>query len=302
MNLLDRLAGLELIVVTGKGGVGKSTLTAALGRLLARRGRHTLLLEIDPRESLFRLLDVPPSGGEFQRVDDLLHVQNLSPARVLDEVVREQLHIELLSRRVLASPIYRHFTEAAPGLKEVAALEHAQRVVQGRAGSKAPPVDIVVLDAPATGHGVSLLTAPQLVADVIHDGPFGRMGAEVASFVADPQRCGIVLATAAEEMPVQEAVELIESLTEQLARSPELVIVNGLYPGPVSDDEQRSTAPALQLWRRRRRVNERELRRLDAAWRGPRVELPLLPLDSGCELAETLGDALAGKLVERSWS
>ncbi|NIM00260.1 MAG: AAA family ATPase, partial [Acidobacteria bacterium] len=95
---------MELIVVTGKGGVGKSTLTAALGRLLARRGRHTLLLEIDPRESLFRLLDVEPSGGEFQRVDDLLHVQNLGLASVLDEVVREQLHLELLSRRVLASP------------------------------------------------------------------------------------------------------------------------------------------------------------------------------------------------------
>jgi anion-transporting ArsA/GET3 family ATPase len=303
MTLLDRLAGLELIVVTGKGGVGKSTLAAALGRVLARRGRRTLLLEIDPRESLFRLLGVPPSGGEFQRVDDRLFVQNLSPRAVLDEVVREQLRLDLLSRRLLASPIYKHFAEAAPGLKEVAALGHALRVVRGDAGGTAPEVDLVVLDAPATGHGVSLLAAPQLVADVIHDGPFARMGAELATFISNAESCGIVLAAAAEEMPVQEAIELIESLAERLSRRPELLVVNGLYPGPASDTVDHSTDATLELWQRRRRVNDRELRRLDECWRGPRVELPLLPLESGVELVDTIGDALEGELeTRRPWS
>ena len=92
MNLLDRLAALELIVVTGKGGVGKSTLTAALGRVLARRGRHTLLLEIDPRESLFRLLDVPPSGGEFQRALLARALIRRPQLLVLDEPVQGVEH------------------------------------------------------------------------------------------------------------------------------------------------------------------------------------------------------------------
>ncbi len=87
MTLLERLASLELIVVTGKGGVGKSTLAAVLGRTLSRQRRRTLVLEIDPRESLYPLFDVPPSGGEIERVDSYLSIQNLSLREALDQVV-----------------------------------------------------------------------------------------------------------------------------------------------------------------------------------------------------------------------
>ena len=300
---MDRLAALKLLVVTGKGGVGKSTLAAALGLALARRGKRTLLLEIDPRESLYQLLDVPPTGGQFERVLDGLWVQNLSPRDVLDQVVRERLHIEMLAKRLLKSPIYRHFAEAAPGLKEVAALGHALRVIRGHAGSAAPQVDLVVLDAPATGHGVSMLAAPSLVADVIHDGPFGHMGGELASFIANRERCGILLAAAAEEMPVQEALELIESLAERLDRRPEVLMVNALYPEPSPGEARSSDDPTLDLWLRRRGINDRELGRLAQAWHGPSVELPLLPLDRGRQLAETLSHALEGELeTQSSWN
>jgi len=291
VNLLERLAGLKLLVVTGKGGVGKSALTAALGRALERIGRRVLLLEIDPRESLYQLLDVPPSGGEFARVRDGLYIQNLSPRAVLDEVLRERVGIDLISRRVLASPIYTHFAEAAPGLKEVAALAHALRVVQGRTG---PEVDLVVLDAPATGHGVSMLKAPQLVADVIGEGPIGQMGAELARFIADAESCGILVATAAEEMPVQEALELIASLARRLDRRPEALLVNAVYP-EVGETEAAGD-PAVELWIRRRRVNERQLARLTDSWRGPCLELPFLPLDRGVELSDRLGHLLQDEL------
>ncbi len=303
MTLMDRLAALKLVVVTGKGGVGKSTLTAALGLALARRGRRTLLLEVDPRESLYQLLDVPPSGGQYERVTDALFVQNLDPRAVLDQVVRERVQIEMVARRVLSSTIYEHFAESAPGLKEVAVLVHALRVMRGEAASQAPDVDVVVLDAPATGHGVSLLAAPGLVAEVIHDGPFGRMGTELAAFVSDRERCGIVLATAAEEMPVQEAIELIEAMADRLDRRPEAVVVNALYPGPADGGREPADDPALELWIRRRRVNDRELRRLAAAWEGPRVELPLLALGRGGELAGTLSHTLQDALeAQAPWS
>lgn len=299
MTLMERLASLKLVVVTGKGGVGKSTLVAALGLALGRLGKRTLLLEIDPRESLYQLLDLPPTGGEFARVSDRLFIQNLSPRAVLDQVVRERLRVEILTKRLLSSSIYRHFAEAAPGLKEVAALAHALRVVNGLAGKEAPEVDLVVLDAPATGHGVSMLAAPGLVADVIHDGPFGRMGSELAAIVRDPEHTGILLATAAEEMPVQEAIELIDSLAERIERRPELVVVNALYPEPAADEAQASGDPTLDLWLRRRSINDRELSRLADAWHGPRVELPLLPLDRGAELALALSHALQEELEAR---
>ena len=296
---LSALGSRRLLVVTGKGGVGKSTLAAALGLVLARAGRRVLLLELDPRESLYQLLDVDPSGGEIVRVLPGLFLQNLQPRTVLDAIVREQLGIELLSRRVLASAVYQHFAEGAPGLKELAVLGHVLRIVRGLAGVTVPAVDLVVLDAPATGHGLSMLAAPQLVSEVIHDGPFGRLSRELAEFIADPAQCGIVVATVAEEMPVQEAIELIAALDERMARAPELVLINGLYPEPAADAAPAAhDDPVSELWLRRRRVNDRELERLDAVWRGPRLKLPMLALDRGPELVAALEERLEAGLAE----
>lgn len=292
--LRSRLASRQLLVVTGKGGVGKSTLAAALGLSLARSGTRVLLLEADPRESLYPLLGVEPSGGKVVPVLPGLFVQNLRPQDVLDRIVREQLGIELISRRVLASPVYRQFAEGAPGLKEIAILGHALRVVRGLDRDGLPEVDLVILDAPATGHGVSLLAAPTLVAEVIHDGPFARMGSELATFIGNAERCAVLLATLAEEMPVQEAIELIATLDRRLDRRPELVLVNALYPRL---DESAGKGELVELWRRRREVNDRELARLEQAWSGPRIDLPLLPLDRGPELLAALSERLDRMLV-----
>lgn len=297
---LSALSERKLLVVTGKGGVGKSTLSAALGLVLTRLGKRVLLLELDPRESLYQLLDVPPSGGRIVQVLQGLYLQNLQPRSVLDAVVREQIGIELLWRRVLASPVYQHFAEGAPGLKELAVLGHVVRLIRGRAGDEMPDVDLVVLDAPATGHGLSLLAAPQLISDVIQDGPFGRMGRELAQFVADPARCGIVVATQAEEMPVQEAIELIEALEKRLSRKPELVLVNSLYPeaDPESDVAAVADDPLLGLWLRRRRVNDREIERLSDVWHGPRLDLPMVPLNRGPDLVAALEERIEAGLAE----
>ncbi len=230
MDRLARLAGFQLLVVTGKGGVGKSAVAASLGRLLARAGRQVLVLEVDPRENLHQMLGVAPSGGAVVAAGGGLWVQNLKPGQVLDDIVRERLKIEMLARRVLASPIYQQFSAGAPGLAELAILGHALRLLRRAGDPAAPRLDLVVLDAPATGHGVRLLTAPRLVADVIHGGPFGALAGELAAFVADPGRCGIVVVTQAEEMPVEEALDLRQALGRQLDRQPELLVVNGLYP------------------------------------------------------------------------
>jgi anion-transporting ArsA/GET3 family ATPase len=293
VGLLSRLEKLQLIVVTGKGGVGKSTVSAALGALLANRGRTVLLIEVDPRENLHQLLDTEPSGGDIVEAASRLYLQHLDPRRLLDDLVREKLKVGALVRKVLSSPVHLHFTEGAPGLKQTAVFGRALRLVEGHG----PPVlrrpDLVILDAPASGHGIAWMSAPQLVSDVISSGPIGAMAAEIAGFLEDRSRFGSVVVTTAEEMPVLESVELIEAMDARLGRQPELVVVNAVYP-PLPARAGRDAA--TRLWARRRAVNEHELARLEERWRGPMVEIPMQPIDAGPLLVGVVGEHLARAL------
>lgn len=288
---IQRLATLQLIVITGKGGVGKSVVAAALGSLLAARRKQVLMVEVDPRESLHQLLGVDPSGGDVVEVAPRLQVQHLTPRVILDDLVREKLKIGVLVRRVLSSPIHRHFTEGAPGLKEAAVFGRALRLLQGHVPRGMARPDIVILDAPASGHSVAWMEAPQLVSDVIQSGPIGQMAAEVSSFLRDERRAGMVVVAAAEEMPVSESLELLEHLGTRLDRRPELVVVNGVYP-PLPAAELDEDDPGNRLWRNRRELNDRELARLRAAWDGALIELPLLPIEPGPSLVGTLARRL----------
>ncbi len=297
MSLIDRLAARRLVVVTGKGGVGKSLTSAALGRILAGCGRRVLLMEVDPRESLHELAGVAPSGGEVIEVSPGVRLQNLQPVRVLETVVREHLKLDMLVRRVTGSPVFTHFVDAAPGLKELAVLGHAYRLVRGHTRFPGGPPDLVVLDAPATGHGVSMLGAPTAAAHVITDGPFAHMASELAAFVGDASQTAIVVVTLAEEMPVQEALELRAALAASLARAPDLLVVNGLFP-PFDASDSTALGPALaDLWKKRRAINDRELSRLDARWPGPRAELPLVPVARGPSLVAAIVSPLSRALA-----
>jgi len=293
----DRLARRRLIVVTGKGGVGKTALSAALGRLLLQRGKRVLLLEVDPRESLFQMLEVPPSGGQIVPAGDGLYLQHLRPRDVLEDIVRDRLPFEMLTRRVLASPVFHHFVEGAPGLEELAVLGHALRMMTGEFGAPDLRPDVVVLDAPATGHGVSLLQAPLLVSDVIHHGPLGRLAVRLAEFVADREQAGVVIVTLAEEMPVHEALQLRAMLRDELHRRPELLVVNALYPDGAGErpDDERETR-LRELLARRRELNLRELGRLERRWNGPMARLEMLPLERGVRLVDAMAERLGRSL------
>jgi len=279
---LDRLAGRKLVVVTGKGGTGKTTLAAVLGRLMAGRGKRVLLLEVDPRESLHQALGTEPSGGAVVPAGGGLWIQNLQPAAVIEALVHEKVPIPFLARKITESVGYRQFVDGAPGLKETALLGHAYRILEGKRSS-----DMVIVDAPATGHGATMLAAPGLLAQAAKGGQLGAMAAELAAYLADGSRCGVMLTTLAEEMPVQETLELIERLRAGQDLRPDLVVVNGMYPELCGADR----GPGL--WQARRLLNEAELARLTAAWDGPLAELPLLPLDRGPALVAALAPLLA---------
>lgn len=288
---IAELAERGFVVVTGKGGVGKSAVAATLGRAVSAGGRRTLVIEVDPRENLHQLLGTAPSGGEILEAGGGLFIQHLKPRAVVDQVIEERVRLSAVTRRVEASPVYQHFVDGCPGLKEMAVLEHARRLLREHR------FETVILDAPATGHGVSLLRAPLVVAEAVGDGPFGRLAADVAELVAEPARCAVVVVTQAEEMPVHEALQLATMLDEQLKREPDLLVVNALYPPLPRDGDQAPAEPdaLMDLWRRRRAVNRRELERLAATWPGPMVGLPLLPVERGTELVAALERCLGSE-------
>ena len=296
MAVLGRLEQLQLIVVTGKGGVGKSTISAALGAMLANRGRKVLLVEVDPRENLHLLLDTPPSGGEIVEAAANLWVQHLEPRKLLDDLVMEKLKVAPLVRKVLSSPVHLHFTEGAPGLKQTAVFGRALRLVEGHGPRQLRRPDVVILDAPASGHGIAWMTAPHLVSDVISSGPIGNMATEIAAFLENTSRFGSIVATTAEEMPVQESLELIAAMEDRLDRRPEIVVVNAVYP-PLPARARRDES--TRLWARRRAVNEHELARLAERWDGPIAEVPLEPIDAGPALVGVVGEHLTREIEGR---
>lgn len=287
----DFLETFRLLVVTGKGGTGKSVVSAALARRLAGPHRTVWLLEADPRESLHALVGTPPSGGRPISVEANLILQNLSPTHVVDEVVRHKLRVGALARRVLSSPIYRTFVEAAPGLWETAVLGRIERLLAGHDHDTLPPPDMVVLDAPATGHGLSLLTAPRLVAETLSAGPVAAVAHTISSLVEDSTATGIVVVSTAEEMSVSETLELIEGCRQKLSRPPAAVVLNRLLPA--GDPRSCNLPPAVaRLWMSRQEGEARETRRLEASWHGPLLALPLLAEQAGPELTSRLAQAL----------
>lgn len=291
MRPLATVATGELLLATGKGGVGKSVVAAALARQLARQGRRVLLLEVDPRESLHQLAGVAPSGGAPVPVVDRLVLQSLRPRQIVDGEIGARLPFGWLARRVLASPIYQHFVDGAPGLEELAVLEHVRRSLEGE-------FDHVVVDAAASGHALAQLRAPRLVAEAVRSGPFSRLAARLSALVADPRRTRVVLVARLEEMAVDETLELAATLRAELDVRPALLVVNQVIVGE-SSAPSADEAPALRLWRRRLALQERQRARLREGWDGgARLELPWLALPRGPELMEALSHRFGEEAVE----
>ena len=271
------MSGARLLIVTGKGGVGKSVVAAALARRAAQEGQRTLLVEVDPRETQHQILGVAPSGGERVTVTDRLELESLSPRTVVDREIASRVAVRFLAGRVLASPIYRHFVDGAPGLKELAVLERLRLAL-------ADGFDLAVLDAAASGHLLTQLEAPRLVAQAVRSGPLHEIAARLAELVADSRRTSVLLVTQPEEMPIEETFELAEGLAARLELGVRGLFVNQVLPLFPADGEGRPEA----LWRARRELQEEQLARLARDWRGPLWELPWFAHERGPRLVEVL--------------
>jgi anion-transporting ArsA/GET3 family ATPase len=204
--ILDRLLDKRLLLVSGKGGVGKSVAGAALAVAAVERGRRTLLIEVDAPLEAARYLGGGDAGGTVKELRPGLSTVNLSAAAVMDEYVRRVVRLELLANRILESPIYRRFFAAAPGLPELMVLGKIMSLEEERLRwSRRPRYDLLIVDAPSTGHGLTFLKVPLAASAAVPVGPIGSNARRILALLRDPARCALVIVSNPEEMAVVEA-------------------------------------------------------------------------------------------------
>jgi len=237
--LLDSLFSRRLVILSGKGGVGKSTVGAALCLAARHRGRRVLLVEVAAPLEAARLLRGTPSRGRETEVLPGFWSVNLDPKAAMDEYVRHVVKVEMLARRILDSPIYHRFLTAAPGLKELMVLGKIMMLEDARARFSHKPVwDLIVVDAPATGHGLVFLKVPLAASSAVPIGPVGANARRILDLIRDPGRTALVVVSIPEEMAVVEALQFRELAQEELQIEPAAFVLNACHERRFSDAEE----------------------------------------------------------------
>ncbi len=237
-TLLDR----SLLVVTGKGGVGKTTIAAAIGLLAAREGRRAIVVEVGDHSRLAEVFGVRARAGAETPLADGLSSLTVDPDRALLEWVQE-LGGRIPGRILTSSGTFQYFAAAAPGAKELFGMVKVWELTQQRRWQRrAAGYDLVVLDAPATGHALGMLRSPDTFGAIARVGPVATQARRVRELLADPARSAYVGVAQGTEMAVTETIELQQGLSDQIGRSLEKVVVNALLPRRFSATELRRIA------------------------------------------------------------
>jgi anion-transporting ArsA/GET3 family ATPase len=231
--LLDR----RLVVVTGKGGVGKTTVAAALGLLAARAGKRTVICEVAEQERLSDLFGVDASGHDERELVPNLHSVSVDPERAKEEWLRYQLKSGTLAGVLGGSSVFRYLSAAAPGLSELVTIGKVWDLAQLERRTGGSVFDLAIVDAPATGHGVAMLRAPSTYASVARVGPIRRQALQIDAFLRDRERTAVVVVAAPEEMPVNETLDLERRLAEEMEMKIDRAVVNALYPERFTREE-----------------------------------------------------------------
>ena len=282
----------RLVLVLGKGGVGRSTIAAALAGNHAARGKKTLLFETNANDRFGTYFDKPAVGTTVTELAPNLSAVNTNPAAALEEYGLMILKFKSVYEMVFENRITKAFLRAIPGLDDYAMLGkawfHTEEEKRGR-----PVWDTVVFDLPASGHSVSMLRIPWVITETVPEGPLTRDAREIKQLLTDPSRTFAIIVTLAEEMPVNEAIELEQKLTA-IGIVPQHVICNQIYPDhfpagspvakvldalvadPALPSPLREVETHAQLSRDRHSLNARYLAELRSRAKAPVIELPII--------------------------
>lgn len=219
----------RVVIVAGKGGVGKTTVTAALARRAGQAGLTTLVVELDGRSGLSDLFGQPSLGYEpsilvpaARGTADVLG-RALTPDDALYEYLEDH-GLRRVSKRLVASGAVDVVSTAAPGIRDILVLGKVKQL------ERADAADVILLDAPAAGHAITFLLSARGLLDAVRVGPVHTQAAEVLELLTDAERCSVVLVTLPEETPVNELVETAFALEDRVGVSLGPIVVNGLYP------------------------------------------------------------------------
>jgi anion-transporting ArsA/GET3 family ATPase len=282
----------SVLYVTGKGGVGKTTVAAALGLAAARTGRRTIVCEVAEQDRMSRAFarqGVRPEQ-EVELADGLWAI-TIDPQAALEEWLAKQVGGPAL--KVLGhSQAFQYFVAAAPGAKELITIAKVWELAQtNRWTADNRTYDLVVVDAPASGHGIAMLTTPRTFGEIARVGPIRRQAYKVSDMLMDPARTGYVGVALPEEMPVTETLELEARLRKEIGLGLDMIVMNAMWPERFSSADvtklraasrEGAVAAALDV-HERVKAQRAHVRRLEAATDAPVTPLPFV-FESDLEL------------------
>jgi anion-transporting ArsA/GET3 family ATPase len=228
-GLLDR----RLVFVTGKGGVGKTTVAAGLGLLAARSGRRTLVCEVDATGALGAAFECGPLRYTARPVTDRLWAMAMDTEDSLREYLKLQLRVPFVARLGPLARAFDFVASAAPGVREILTIGKLCWEVRERR------YDLVVVDAAASGHIVGQLSAPRAIAGLVSVGPVRDQTRWMLDLLEDPATTGLAIVTTCAEMPVAETLELADRVRVETAVELAAVVVNRVLPELFGRDEER---------------------------------------------------------------
>ncbi len=308
MELERFCATSRVLIVAGKGGVGKTTTTAALAVAAARTGASVLIVEVEGKSGLSSAFGAPLLEYEDAPLGPGIRARTLTPDRALLEYLEDR-GLRRISKRLVRSGALDVVATAVPGMKDILVLGKVKQLEQGNAA------DLILIDAPAAGHAISFLMSPRGLLDAVRMGPVRSQAEDVIAMLSDPARCRVIMVTLPEETPVNELVDTAFTLEDRVGVQLGPVVVNAMpadlalaghttaqdaaaagVPMPRARMDALDDAAAFRVERHRLATVQADAlaRRLPL----PQLRLPFLTTEIGPAELEELADALVEGVAE----
>jgi anion-transporting ArsA/GET3 family ATPase len=311
MDLARFCSSARVVIVAGKGGVGKTTVTATLATAAAGAGLSVLIVEVEGKSGLAACFGKPPLGYEETELTAGVRGRTLTPDEALLDYL-ETHGLRRISKRLVRSGALEVVASAVPGMKDILVLGKVKALELERAA------DLILIDAPAAGHAITFLMSPRGLGDAVRVGPVSKQSTDVIEMLSDPARCQVMLVTIPEETPVNELVDTAFQLEDRIGVQLAPVVVNACYPDPgprasvgevqrladelgvfVSPREASDLVTAAEFRRERHRLQREQADRLAARLPLPQIRLPFLfTAELGPDEIGTLAAAFTAQVAD----